>query len=106
LVVKYLVSSVGEYVHPRHSKGNERKESEWLKENWPGEDIGCDRKYETMVFIAGPRCVSKECMCGMPSLESPVIEIDSVGCNTRGQASKNHLSMCEKWSKQNNAPTQ
>lgn len=36
----WLVSTVGAYVHPRHSGGGERGEAEWLKKNWPGEDEG------------------------------------------------------------------
>src|SRR6266446_3892048 len=65
-VGEYLVSTVGEYVHPRHSNGSERAEADWLKDNWPGENIGCDRKYETMVFKARAPCKAKDCGCGLP----------------------------------------
>ncbi len=60
-VGNYLISTVGEYVHPCHGMGNDAKEAKWLEENYPGEDIGANRKYETMVFLAGERCVSVGC---------------------------------------------
>src|SRR3990167_1759376 len=95
-VGKYLVSTVGEYVHPRHSGSSEQSEAAWLKENWPGEEIGIGRKYETMVFRAGKSCQSKEDgRCGTPELILP--ELDSGGYNTRGDAQRGHLRMCRKW---------
>lgn len=96
LVGKYVVSTVGEYVHPRHGKGSERAEMEWLAANFPGEDIGCGRKFETMVFHAGPPCNADGCNCGMPTL-SPATEIDSAAYNDRGAANRGHLELCEKW---------
>jgi hypothetical protein len=80
-VGNYLVSTVGAYIHPQRSQGNEQTEAEWLKTNWPGEDIGFGRKYETMVFKAGD-------------------ELDMCGYNTAGDAARGHLSLCVKWSKQ------
>src|SRR5262245_46801635 len=62
----WLVSTVGEFVHPRHGGGSEIEEARWLRANWPGEDIGLDRKYETMVFRAGDPCETKDCGCGLP----------------------------------------
>ncbi len=94
-VGKYLVATVGEYVHTRHSGGGEQKEREWLDKNWPGEDIGCGRKYETMVFVAGKRCDSEECGYGMPVISGE--EQDADVYNRRGDAAKGHLAMCEKW---------
>jgi len=55
LVGKYLISTVGEFVHPRNSGGSEEVESKWLAKNFPGKDIGINTKYETMVFHAGDR---------------------------------------------------
>lgn len=89
----WLISTVGEYVHPRHSCGNERDEAAWLKKNWPGEDIGVGRKYETMVFKAGPIC---ECGCGLPAISGH--EIDFLPANTSKEARENHMRLCEKWS--------
>jgi hypothetical protein len=91
----YLVSTVGEYVHPRHSNGSERTEAEWLKVNWPGEDIGFGRKYETLVFNAGFPCSEPGCMCDMPDHDG--MEIDSRGTNSRQEATANHMTLCEKW---------
>ena len=93
LVGEFLVSTVGAYVHPRHGQGSELKEQEWLKENWPGEDIGSDRKYETMVFKAGSRCVVEDCMCGVPGIDGTMIL--SKGCNTAGEATENHYYLCK-----------
>lgn len=93
---KYLVSTVGAYVHPSKSKGGEMAESKWLAENWPGEDIGCGRKYETMVFeISGERCTYLPCNCGMPQVVST--EIDFRGYNSPGHAAAGHMELCEKW---------
>jgi hypothetical protein len=93
----YLVSTVGAYVHPQRSMGSEQVEAEWLKKNWPGEDIGLDRKYETMVFHAGPECKLKDCNCGIPMISGE--ELDMLGYNTAGEAAKGHLALCKKWSK-------
>lgn len=95
-VGKYLVSTVGEFV-PLSAAQNERAEAEWLKKNWPGEDVGYDRKYETMVFIAGPRCVSSTCGCGLPEISGS--EKDMLGYSTSREATKGHLSLCHKWAK-------
>jgi hypothetical protein len=97
MVGPWLVSTIGEYVHPLHSKGNEKDEAEWMRVNWPGEDIGCGRKYETMVFKAGARCTKKGCECNMPAIGGS--ELDIHGYQTRGQAQAGHLQMCKKWSR-------
>lgn len=96
-VGKYLISTVGEYVHPRHSGGGEMSEASWIKKNWPGEDIGCGRKYETMVFLAGERCQNKECGCKMPTIKGTELDFD--GYNKPGDAATGHYKLCEKWSK-------
>jgi hypothetical protein len=90
----YLISTLGEYVHPRHG-GSEKAESEWLKENWTGEDIGCDRKYETMVFVAGKPCDAPDCGCGLPSISGD--ELDFRGYNRAAEATRGHMAMCEKF---------
>lgn len=93
----WLVSTVGAYVHPRHSGGSEQKEAAWLKENWPGEDIGLDRKFETMVFRCGEPCSAEGCGCGQPMLDGGM-ELDSAAYNDIKSANEGHLAMCEKWS--------
>ena len=94
-VGKYLVSSVGMYVHPRNSGASERTEGEWLAKNPNGEEIGCGRFYETFVFKAGPRCEAKVCNCGQPTIDGH--ELDTLVANDVGTATKNHMAMCQKW---------
>lgn len=95
----YLVSTVGEYVHPHHGAGSEQGEAEWLKKNWPGEDIGYGRKYETMVFRAGNPCDSPRCGgCGLPQIDGA--ELDCNGYNNAGDATRGHMALCEKWAKE------
>ena len=81
-VGKYIVSTVGEY----RSTSSESK----LDFN----DIGCNRKYETMVFKAKK---SKHKCC--PYVVSNHSEIDSVGYNSCDDAKIGHYKLCEKWSK-------
>jgi len=92
---EYFISTVGEYVHPRHSGASEADEMEWLKENWPGEDIGWDRKYETMVFKIIGRCETPECGCGMPEVGGE--NIDMRGCNSAKEAREDHMALCSIW---------
>jgi hypothetical protein len=61
------------------------------------EEIGCDRKYETMVFFAGERCTAKGCGCGLPSIRGS--EMDCEGSNDAGTATKNHMAMCNRYSR-------
>lgn len=104
----YLVSTVGEYLPDSGvreilaksrgvtltGQGDERERS-WMKQ-CGFEEIGCDRKYETMVFRAGRRCNEPTCDCRMPGLDDPT-ELDFQGYNRAGDATRGHLAMCEKW---------
>jgi hypothetical protein len=92
----YLISTVGAYVHPRHGMGSEQREADWVKANWPGEDIGLQRKYETMVFRAGALCIVEGCNCGIPCLD-PATELDMDGYNQADEATAGHMKMCEIW---------
>ena len=114
LVGKYLVSTVGEYWPERpareiHAQCHDPK---WLAKNsilrgddfnaaymkrFGFEEIGCDRKYETMVFEAGKPCVAKDCGCGLPAISGS--ELDCLGANDAGTATKNHMQLCKKWAK-------
>ena len=87
------MSTVGEYVHPRHGMGSEKTESEWLQEHWPGEDVGHGRKYETMVFKAGEPCMDPQCKCGLPAIDGS--ELTGKGYNSRAQAQMGHNVMCD-----------
>lgn len=93
-VGKYLVSTVGLYVHPSRSGGNETTEKHWLASNPNGEKIGCDRFYETFVFKAGEPCSAPNCGCGLPSIDGN--ELDTLVANDAGTARENHKRMCKK----------
>lgn len=93
----WLISTVGLYVHPRHSGGREDSEYKWLAKNPFGEDIGLERKFETMVFRAGKKCDNGTCDCGIARIDGH--EIDCNGYNTPGAANAGHYAMCEKWSR-------
>lgn len=99
-VGEYLISTVGLYVHPRHSGGNERQEMEWLVKNPNGEEIGFNRFYETMVFLAGKPCAEEGCNCGQPALASGESH-DFSGYKTAGEATIGHYAMCAKWAYEN-----
>jgi hypothetical protein len=92
-----LVSTIGAYVHPRHSKGSEQEESKWLDANYPGEDLGPGRKFETRVFRAGEPCGLGGYNCGVPQIDG--YEFDLAGYNYAAHATSGHMKMCEKWSK-------
>ena len=91
----WIISTVGEYVHPRHSGGSEKVENDWLEENWPGEEIGPGRRYETMVFRFKNkhRC---ECGCGRPIPDS-WDDVYMQGANDAKSARANHYALCEKY---------
>lgn len=99
---KYIVSTVGEYVpdstvrkilFPTTLRGDE-EEREFLRQKGY-QEIGWDRKYETMVFKAKP---SKQRCC--PFVMEEADEQDMRGYNDPGEAYEGHLEMCEKWDKQ------
>jgi len=97
-VGKYLISTVGEYVHAKHSQGSEQIDTAWVKDNYPGKDIGAGRKYETMVFLAGERCRIEECGCGLPKIIFP--ELYMLGYNKAGCAAAGHLKACKEFASQ------
>ena len=109
----YLVSTVGEYWPERPTREIHAQvlDPRWLAKNQPlkgdmfdvvymkrfgYEEIGAGRKYETIVFTAGPPCSEKDCDCGMP-IPLEWSELDSDGYNSAGAAAAGHLAMCEKW---------
>lgn len=92
----FIVSTIGQYVHPRHSGGSEQEEAKWLKQHPNGEEIGCDRLYETFVFRhSGNRC-GGACNCGEMMVED-YSEIDSLGANDQRTANENHMTLCLKY---------
>lgn len=101
----WLVSTVGEYVPTAIARtilgatpsardnrlGGEIEESEWIERNG-FQEIGCDRKFETMVFRAGEPCVEPDCACGMPAIDGS--EVAAEPANDRGTANENHARLC------------
>jgi len=106
-VGKYIVSTVGEYLPDSvgreilakargielKGKGEERLADYMEKIGY--EDIGYNRKYETMVFWAKK---SKNKCC--PYEAKDWMELDFAGYNTAEDAFKGHYKMCRKWSRQ------
>ncbi len=107
LIGHYLVSTVGEYLPDEsvreimarsrgiqiEGRGDARRADFMKKIGY--EEIGCDRKYETMVFKAGAPCSVKECGCGLPSIDGS--ELDFAPYNQAGDATTGHLEMCRQW---------
>lgn len=109
-VGKYIVSTVGEYwperavreihaqIHDKEwfLKNRELKgdyfDAEYMK-RFGFEEIGYQRKYETMVFKA----VKSENKCCPYVMESGS-DVDMDGYNTPEEAFQGHLKMCKKWS--------
>lgn len=104
----WMVSTVGE-MFPQESvreiyaktrgvtlvgRGDER-EADYMKK-FGYEDIGYNRKYETMVFRADEDCTAADCNCGMPRPTS-FSEVDAHGYNTRREATDGHYALCWKW---------
>lgn len=113
----YLISTVGQYWPERSSREIHARvtDARWLAENialkgdsfdaaymkrFGYEEIGCDRKFETMVFAAGAPCREPKCDCGLPSISGAELDFDSY--NEAGAATAGHMLMCNKWA--NGAP--
>ena len=110
-VGKYIVSTVGElwsdrqvreihasiydkkwFMENKHLKGDEFDHAYMKKFGF--EDIGAQRKYETMVFRARK---SKYKCC--PYTINVAKEMDFKGYNNDKDAAKGHYELCERWSK-------
>jgi hypothetical protein len=59
------------------------------------DEVGCDRKYETMVFRAGDPCSAEGCGCGLPEIDG--VELDFAGYNDAKSATEGHYEMIERW---------
>lgn len=94
-VGKFIVSTVGLFVHPSNSQ-SEQHEQEWLAQHPKGQQIGADRFYETMVFLAGEKCKEKDCNCGQPRMADSH-NIDFEHSDDAGEANKHHRQMCKRW---------
>ena len=106
-VGNYLVSTVGQYMPPESSREiiarsrgveldgrGDARLADYLKKIGY-EDIGFERKFETMVFRAGERCAEPTCNCGMPRIDGSALECS--GYNTAGEAAAGHLELCNKF---------
>ena len=109
----YLISTVGEYWPERAVREIHASihDPAWLVENgklrgdtfdaaymnrFGYEEIGYQRKYETMVFkVSGKICVIKDCNCGLPTIVPT--ELGFAGYNMAGDAANGHMAICEKW---------
>jgi hypothetical protein len=59
------------------------------------EDIGYERKYETMTFkVTKQICTAPGCNCGLPEIIPDDIEF--AGYNTASEAADGHIKMCRK----------
>lgn len=110
---KYMVSTVGEYWPDRKVRGilagsrnvPRLMENEALKgdafdaaymEKFGYEEIGYDRKYETMVFeVTGKVCEYEGCDCGLPEIIPS--EIGFAGYNNAKDANEGHERLCREW---------
>ena len=76
-VGEFIVSTVGELYHDNDKEY---------------QDIGLNRKYETMVFSAIP---GEHPCC--PFIMGSASELECRGYNDAGEAYKGHMAMCEEW---------
>lgn len=104
----HLISTVGEYfpdapareilaeLHGVRLKGQgDARRHDYLSKIG-FEEIGANRKYETMVFRVN-RTVCK-CGCGAPRV-SDWANLDDAGYNDRGSANRGHIKLCMKYAK-------
>lgn len=95
----YIISTVGEYLPPAavrlmlaKARGIELREEDDYIVKVGYENIGCDRKYETMVFEA--QHIPDQC-CEWRQQTGE--NIDFCGYNDPISATKGHYLMCEKY---------
>ena len=106
-VGKHIVWTVGEYLPDStvreilaDSRGiklkgrGDAREADFLQKHG-FETVGCDRKYESMVF---PAKRSGDGCC--PYTASDWGELDMRGYNDAGDAMRGHMEMCVKWAKE------
>ena len=81
VIGEHMVSTVGDY-YPASLDGPV--------------DIGCNRKFETMVFaLTGTVCESSDCECELPDINPQ--ELDMRGYQTAGDAAAGHMAICMEW---------
>lgn len=91
----YLVSTVGRYVHPRHSAGSEQAEREWLQKHPDGEEVGFGRFYVRLRRPSGNR--RSPVPTRPPSAARIRIRAQSTASPPGRPSSRGHMEMCERW---------
>ena len=102
-VGKYIVSTVGEYIpdlavleilYPELNEFKGDKKREVYCKKYFCEELGLDRKYETMVFKA-----AKSANACCPYRQVSGEDVDFAGYNSSVEAFKGHMKLCKKWSR-------
>ena len=105
----YIVSTVGEYVPDEtgreilassrgivlEGKGDDRYADYMQKIRF--EEIGAERKYETLVFSAGK---ATGYTCGCAYKPTAWLEVDGRGYNEADAATRGHLELCDKYARE------
>jgi hypothetical protein len=108
----HIVSTVGEYlpdegvreIHCQvrgiilEGRGDVRRADFLRKSGFI--EIGHNRLYETMVFLARRRPEAEEQCCPYMCVHDGEGERDFAGYNTASDAYRGHLTLCEKWAEQ------
>lgn len=107
---KYIISTVGEYLPDNEvlkifakSRGYKKTlesigdaiMANFLKENGGHEEIGYNRRYETMVFKAAR---DKENKCCPYTMQTPS-DLEMQGYNSAEDAYRGHMKICNKYAK-------
>ena len=113
----FIVSTVGEY-EPCIAVQQIRADSRGIKLVGRGdalrydaqkklgyETIGCDRTYETMVFLARPTKNDFDWQC-CPMEVADHTELDFAGYNTAKDAYDGHLALCALWAEKKHVPAE
>lgn len=93
-VGKWLVSTVGEMVHPRDAGLTSASENEFLQREPLGRTVAGESHFETLVFLITDVC---DCGCRLPHQNGN--SVDSDRYDTRADATKGHMAMCRKWAR-------
>ena len=106
----YLVSTVGQYF-PDESVRESVAESRGIRLVGRGDDrkadymrrigfeeIGLNRTFETMVFLAGEPCAEVACGCGLPKISGESLAFAAY--SDAGAATAGHMEICRRWAEQ------
>jgi len=68
----------------------------------PYQEIGLDRKFETMVFKVIDHCKDDGCNCNQPEIDP--YDIDFLSYNNALEAREGHMKLCMKWASMDGLP--